>query len=132
MPTSTPSASDTVSGVSAGPCKALEIGCGVVAGPLFVSSFTAIGARRSGYDWRRHAVSSVADGRGGSWRRANFVLTGVLYCLAAHGLAKGPKQTAGSCVVPALIFGVGAGLIGVGSVRDRPGGWLPRVTSPAR
>jgi hypothetical protein len=43
----------------------IELACGVVAGPLFVSSFTAIGARRAGYDWRRHAVSSLADGRAG-------------------------------------------------------------------
>lgn len=40
----------------------IELACGVVAGPLFVSGFTAIGARRAGYDWRRHAVSSLADG----------------------------------------------------------------------
>ncbi|MHB1835858.1 MAG: DUF998 domain-containing protein, partial [Solirubrobacteraceae bacterium] len=47
--------------------------CGVVAGPLFVTAFTAIGARRAGYDWRRHAVSSLADGRGGRAQRANFM-----------------------------------------------------------
>jgi hypothetical protein len=122
------SRSDTVSGVwgvSARQRKVLEIGCGVVAGPLFVSSFTAIGARRAGYDWRRHAVSSLADGRGGSWQRANFVLTGVLYCLAAHGLAKGPRRTAGSRVVPGLIFGVGGGLIGSGAFVTDPVAGFP-------
>jgi Protein of unknown function (DUF998) len=107
-----------VADVSAGQSKALvvptEIACGVVAGPLFVSSFTVIGARRAGYDWRRHAVSSLANGRGGWLQRANFVLTGTLYCITAHGLARSPRRTVGPRVVPALIFGVGGGLIGSG------------------
>lgn len=58
--------------------------CGVVAGPVFVSVFTVIGARRAGYDWRRHAVSSLGYGREGWPQRANFMLVGGLYCLAAH------------------------------------------------
>jgi hypothetical protein len=92
----------------------LEIACGVVAGPLFVSSFTAIGARRAGYDWRRCAVSSLARGRAGWLQRANFMLTGALYCIAARGLARSPRQAVGPWAVPALIFGAGAGLVGSG------------------
>ena len=89
------SAFGSVSDMSAGPSKALvvptEIACGVVAGPLFVGSFTVIGARRVGYDWRRHAVSSFAAGQGGWSQRANFALTGVLYCIAAQGLARSQR-----------------------------------------
>lgn len=104
----------------------VELACGVAAGPLFVSSFTAIGARRAGYDWRRHAVSSLADGRGGWLQRANFILTGSLFCIAAHGLALAPKQTVGPRVVPALMFGVGGGLIGSGLfVTDPVAGYPP-------
>jgi hypothetical protein len=103
-----------------------ELACGVAAGPFFVASFTAIGARRAGYDWRRHAVSSLADGRGGWLQRANFMITGSLFCLAAHGLARCPKQTAGPRVVPGLIFGVGGGLIGSGAfVTDPVAGFPP-------
>lgn len=103
-----------------------EIACGVVAGPLFVGSFTAIGARRAGYDWRRHAVSSLADGRGGWSQRANFALTGAFYCIAAHGLARSPKRTVGPRVVPALIVGIGVGLIGSGLfVTDPVAGFPP-------
>ena len=103
-----------------------EIACGFVAGPLFVSSFTAIGARRAGYDWRRHAVSSLADGRGGWSQRANFALTGALYCIAAHGLARSPKRSVGPRVVPALIFGVGGALVGSGLfVTDPVAGFHP-------
>ena len=116
--------------MSTGPTTALllptEIACGVVAGPLFVSSFTAIGARRAGYDWRRHAVSSLASGQGGWPQRANFALTGALYCTAAHGLARGPRRAGTPRVVPALIFGVGVGLVGSGLfVTDPVAGFPP-------
>lgn len=117
-------------GQSNAPAVPTEIACGVVAGPLFVSSFTAIGARRAGYDWRRHAVSSLADGRGGWSQRANFALTGALYCIAAHGLARSlsrtPSRTLGPRVIPALIFGVGGGLVGSGLfVTDPLAGFPP-------
>jgi len=32
---------------------------GTLAGPLFVAVFTVIGSKRAGYDWKRHAVSSL-------------------------------------------------------------------------
>jgi hypothetical protein len=106
-----------------------EVACGVAAGPLFVTSFTAIGARRSGYDWRRHGVSSLADGRGGWLQRANFMITGSLFCVAAHGLARGSKETAGPRAVPALTFAVGGGLIGSGLfVTDPVAGYPPSPT----
>jgi Protein of unknown function (DUF998) len=103
-----------------------ELACGVAAAPLFVGSFTAIGARRAGYDWRRHAVSSLAVGRDGWLQRANFIVTGSLFCIAADGLARSPKQTRGPRVVPPLIFGVGGGLIGSGLfVTDPVAGFPP-------
>ena len=116
--------------MSSGQCKSrvvpAELACGVAAGPLFASTFIAIGARRAGYDWRRHAVSSLAAGRGGWWQRANFIVTGSLYCIAAHGLARTPKETRGPGVVPTLIFGVGGGLIGSGLfVTDPVAGFPP-------
>ena len=118
------------SGMSTGPSKALvvptEIACGVVAGPLFVSSFAVIGARRAGYDWCRHAVSSLAAGQGGWSQRANFALTGALYCIAAHGLVRSPRRAGAPRVVPALIFGVGVGLVNSGLfVTDSVAGFPP-------
>jgi hypothetical protein len=47
-------------------------------------------------------------------RPANFIITGSLVGIAAHGLARSPKQTAGPRVVQALTFAVGGGLIGSG------------------
>lgn len=100
--------------------------CGVVAGPAFVGAFTMIGARRAGYDWQRHAVSSLAVGPDGWTQRANFTLVGALYCVAAQGLSRSPRRAVGPSVVPALIFGVGVGLIGSGLfVTDPVAGFPP-------
>ncbi|MGH2893732.1 MAG: DUF998 domain-containing protein [Solirubrobacteraceae bacterium] len=100
--------------------------CGVVAGPVFISVFTVLGARRAGYDWRRHAVSSLAAGRDGWVQRANFMLVGCLYCIAARGLARGPRRVVGSALVPALTVGAGVGLIGSGLfVTDPVAGFPP-------
>ncbi len=91
-----------------------EAACGVVAGPLFVATFAAIGAARSGHDWRRHALSSLACGREGWPQRANVIVTGILYCVAARGLGHAPRRVVGPRLVPALVGAAGAGLIGSG------------------
>jgi Protein of unknown function (DUF998) len=107
----------------------VELACGVVGGPLFVTTFTAIGATRAGYEWRRHAVSSLALGRGGWLQRANFMVTGSLLCIAAHGLALNARQTLAPRVVAALVFGAGGGLIGSGLfVTDPVAGYPPSAT----
>jgi hypothetical protein len=103
-----------------------KIACGVVAGPVFVGVFTVLGARRTGYDWRRHAVSSLAVGREGWGQRANFMLVGGLYCVAARGLAHSSSRVVGPAVVPALVFAAGVGLIGSGAfVTDPVAGFPP-------
>lgn len=99
---------------------------GAVAGPLFVAAFTAIGAIRRGYDWRRHPVSSLAVGPRGWPQRGNFILAGVLYSRAAAGLGCSDRRLVGPRAVPALVAGVGIGLIGSGLfvtdyVGDLPG-----------
>jgi hypothetical protein len=63
-----------------------------MAGPLFASAFTAIGATRAGYDWERLPVSSLAIGRHGWWQRMNFVVAGVLYSCAGGGLRRSPPD----------------------------------------
>lgn len=91
-----------------------QILCGALAGPLFITAFTAIGATRRGYDWRRYPVSSLAIGRQGWQQRANFILAGVLYSCAAAGLRRCGRRRIGPRAVPALIAGSGIGLIGSG------------------
>ena len=87
---------------------------GVVAAPLFVGAFTWIGATRPGYSWRRHAVSSLACGRHGWMQRANFIVTGLLYCAAGRGLGPASRSPLSRRVIPVLVGGVGIGLIGSG------------------
>jgi hypothetical protein len=103
-----------------------KIACGVVAGPVFVGVFTVLGASRAGYDWRRHAVSSLAVAREGWGQRANFMLVGGLYCLAARGLARSSSRVVGPAVVPTLVFAAGVALIGSGVfVTDPVAGFPP-------
>lgn len=99
--------------------------CGALAGPLFVTAFAAIGAGRQGYDWRRYPVSSLAIGRQGWHQRINFILAGVLYSCAAAGLGRSDRRRIGPRAVPALIAGVGIGLIGSGLFVTDYGGDLP-------
>jgi Protein of unknown function (DUF998) len=121
---------DGVSGCSVRPVE-VKAACGAVAAPVFVSLFTVIGARRAGYDWRRHAVSSLAVDREGWTQRANFIVAGVLYCVAAQGLAQSPKKAVGSSVVPAIVLAAGVGLIGSGLfVTDPVAGFPPSELTP--
>lgn len=94
--------------------RSAQILCGVLAGPLFVTAFTAIGAARRGYDWRRYPVSSLAIGRQGWQQRTNFIVAGVLYSCAAVGLGRSDRRRIGPRAVPTLVAGVGIGLIGSG------------------
>jgi hypothetical protein len=105
--------------------------CGVVAAPVFISAFTAIGAKRAGYDWRRDPVSSLAIGPGGWPQRVNFMVVGALVCVASRGLAQSERRTVGPSVVPALVLGVGVGLIGSGVfVTDPVAGFRPSKLAP--
>lgn len=90
-----------------------QLAAGAVGGPLFVAAFTVIGEARSGYDWQRHAVSSLACGRQGWPQRANFIVTGMLYCAASRGLGQSPRRAVGP-LVSVLVGAAGAGLIGSG------------------
>ncbi len=98
---------------------------------MFVAAFTAIGAARSGYDWRRHAVSSLACGRQGWWQRANFILTGMLWCASARGLGQAPRRVVGPPFVSALVAAAGVGLVGSGLFVTDPVGGSPPPRAPA-
>jgi hypothetical protein len=113
------------------PVARAKIGCGVVAGPVFIVVFTSLGRRRAGYDWRRHAVSSLATGHAGWAQRANFMVAGGLYCIAARGLALSPKRTVGPSMVWALTLGAGAGLIGSGLFVTDPVAGFPPSEHPS-
>ncbi len=96
---------------------------------MFAGAFTAIGATRAGYDWQRFPVSSLAIGREGWPQRVNFIVAGVLYSCAARGLGQSPRRSVGPRAVPALVAGVGIGLIGSGVFVTDPVGAFPPGTS---
>jgi hypothetical protein len=52
--------------------RSAQILCGALAGPLWFTAFTVIGAARRGYDWLRYPVSSLAIGREGWQQRTKF------------------------------------------------------------
>jgi len=98
-----------------------------------MGAFTAVGAARTGYDWRRYTVSSLAIGRRGWLQRANFIVVGVLYVCAAGGIRSSFRRQVGPCAVPALVAGVGVGLIGSGLfVTDPVGGFPPGTAGEER
>lgn len=105
--------------------RAVRLLCGAIAGPLFASGFTAIGAVRTGYDWQQLPVSSLALGRHGWLQRINFVVGGVLYACAAGGLRRSTSRRVGPRAVPTLVAGVGVGLIGSGLFVTDPVGDFP-------
>jgi hypothetical protein len=74
------------------PTLRAQVECGVVAAPLFLTVFTAIGAKRPGYDWRRHTVNSLGTGYREWQQRANFGLAGLPFFIAARGLGRCPHQ----------------------------------------
>jgi hypothetical protein len=99
-----------------------------VAAPLFITGFTAIGANRSGYDWRRDPVSSLGVGENGWPQQANFGLAGVLYLFAALGLYRCPRRGVGPWAAPALVASAGSGLIGSDVFVTDPLGDFPPAT----
>lgn len=86
-----------------------------------------IGARRPGYMWQRHTVSTLAATDRGWQQRANFLLAGSLYLLSASGIPRAAQPKAEPRAVPIRIGGAGLGLIGSGIfVTDPVAGYPPR------
>jgi hypothetical protein len=105
--------------------------CGMVAGPLFITTFLVEGARRPGYDPRRHPVSSLALGPRGWIQAANFTITGALYLALAAGLARTQDQEAESHAGPVLIGAAAVGLLGAGAFTTDPVSGYPPGTPDA-
>ena len=99
--------------------------CGVVAGPLFVTTFLTAGAIRPDYNPLRHPVSGLMLGPGGWVQVANFLVAGVLCTAAAAGLARAPHGLR-TRLGPLLVGAVGVGFLGSGAfVTDPVSGYPP-------
>jgi Protein of unknown function (DUF998) len=60
--------------------------CGLIAGPLFMTTVVVEGALRPGYDPLRHSISSLAVGPSGWVQTVNFLAAGALSLAFARGL----------------------------------------------
>jgi len=98
--------------------------CGVVAGPLFVTTFLVAGALRDGYDPIRHPVSSLQIG--GWVQTVNFLVSGLLTIAFAIGTRKAGQGFWG----PLLIGAVGIGLVGSGVFLTDPVSGYPPGSPP--
>jgi hypothetical membrane protein len=102
------------------------LGCGAVAGPLFVCAFLIEGATRADYDPLRHPVSSLALGEHGWTQALNFVVAGLLSLAFAIGLRAVLRPGRASLWGPLLIGMWGISLVGAGVfVTDPLSGYPP-------
>jgi hypothetical protein len=106
----------------------LLLGCGPLAGALFVGTFLIAGATRAGYDPLRHPVSSLALGPYGWVQTVNFLVSGLLALAFAVGLRRATRPGAGSAWGAALVAIWGVGLLGAGLFTTDPVNGYPPGT----
>lgn len=64
------------------------LACGVLAGPLFLSTVLAQALTRDGFDARRHPLSLLSLGDLGWIQIANFIIVGILATTSAVGMRR--------------------------------------------
>jgi len=113
------------------------LGCGLAAGPVFVTTFLVEGAIRDRYRPLRHPVSSLALGSRGRVQTVNFAVTGALVLAGAAGLERAGDPALSTRAGRVLIAAAGAGLIGAAvfatdPVSGYPPGTPDALTQPSR
>ncbi|MCG5441480.1 DUF998 domain-containing protein [Micromonospora sp. NIE79] len=102
------------------------LGCGTVAGLLFPVLSFGQAFTRSGFDLRRHAISSLTLGDLGWLQVIAFVSTGVLAVAFAVGLWQALRPGRAGTAVPVLVGVYGVAMVGGGIfVPDPALGWPP-------
>jgi hypothetical protein len=104
------------------------LGCGTVAGPVFITTFLAAGAVRADYDPMRHPVSSLALGPARWVQQANFCLNGILYLAFAAGLVRTQGRHCAPLTGIVLVAAAGVGQIGAGIFTTDPVSGYPPGT----
>ncbi|QFT88965.1 hypothetical protein FIU87_09935 [Bacillus sp. THAF10] len=99
--------------------------CGIVSAPLFFVLAIVQAFTRTGYDIKRHAISTLMLGDLGWIQSANFVITGLLSVLAAIGLQKLLRGSRGGTWGALLVGIYGMGMIVAGLFRPDPGLGFP-------
>lgn len=104
------------------------LGSGAAAGPIFIAVALIQAATRSGFDPVEHPLSLLSVGDMGWIQIANFVLTGLLFLVAAVGLRRTLSPGPASVWGPRLIGAFGAALIVGGVFVADPGLGFPPGT----
>jgi len=111
--TSTIPAKPSTSSVRTTGTRAL-LGCGAIAGPLYIAVSLIQAFTRDGFELRRHPFSMLSLGEWGWIQITNFVVAGVLYLACAIGLQQVVRTGRGRTWGPLLFAGIGVGLIAGG------------------
>jgi len=90
------------------------LGCGVIAGPLFVVVALLQALTRDGFDLSRHPISLLSLGDLGWIQIANFVISGLLAVAFSVGTRRVLRPGRGGTWGPLLLGGYGLGLIAGG------------------
>ncbi|MBB5789342.1 DUF998 domain-containing protein [Jiangella mangrovi] len=101
---------------------------GLVAGPLFLTTWLVQVLVRDGFDPRKHTLSLLSLGEGGWVQISNFVVTGVLFAACAAGLHR--AEVPGTRWGPRLVALLGLGLILGGVFVTDPGAGFPAGAPP--
>jgi hypothetical protein len=101
------------------------LGCGILAGPLYVAVSLTQALTRDGFDLRRHAWSLLSNGDLGWLQITNFIGTGLLTVAGAAGL----WRTAVHGWAPRLLGIYGVSLIVAGIFRADPAQGFPVGTA---
>ncbi|MEV0351127.1 DUF998 domain-containing protein [Nonomuraea sp. NPDC050680] len=105
------------------------LGCGIVAGPLYIIVVLLQMLTRDGFDISRYPASMLSNGDQGWIQIANFAVSGLLFVAAAIGLhrARGPAGWEGSWG-PRLVGVFGAGMVAAAFFSADPADGFPPGT----
>ncbi|MBD2868684.1 DUF998 domain-containing protein [Paenibacillus arenilitoris] len=98
---------------------------GAATGPLFYAASIIQAFTRTGFDIKRHAISTLTLGDLGWVQSANFIVTGLLALLAAIGMRGLLRGGIGGVWGPLLIGIYGIGMTLAGLFRPDPGFGFP-------
>jgi hypothetical protein len=103
---------------------------GVLAGPVYIVVAGAQAFTREGFDFRRHAVSLLANGDLGWIQVANFLITGLLVVAFAIGLRQALRGASISRWAAILVGVFGVGVFVAGIFPADPADGFPPGTPP--
>lgn len=90
------------------------LGCGAVAGPLFVGGFVLGGRSQPSYDPRRQAISALARSDLPWLQNASFLASGTLLLAGAVGARRAMRTGVSGWTLPVIVAAVGAGTVCAG------------------